>query len=131
MFCWGRPYHFKFFKGCLPQILFGSILEYLDPYVRMTQAMLMYTEPIQAVKNHSKLRNQYLKKRSHWSILVYTKHYALQQEKSILWAFRDWIGHQKWIVFEICSSFFPCISKYFRDRLQIFLLILNELSRVN
>ena len=24
--CLGRPYHFKFFKGCLPQILLGSLL---------------------------------------------------------------------------------------------------------
>ena len=26
MVCLGRPYHFKFFKGCLPQILLGSLL---------------------------------------------------------------------------------------------------------
>ena len=24
--CLGRPYHFKFFKGCLPQILLGPFL---------------------------------------------------------------------------------------------------------
>ena len=27
--CWGRPYHFKFFKGCLPQILLGPFLNTL------------------------------------------------------------------------------------------------------
>ena len=30
--CLGRPYHFKFFKGCLPQILLGPFLNIL-PYV--------------------------------------------------------------------------------------------------
>ena len=29
MVCLGRPYHFKFFKGCLPQILLGPFLNYL------------------------------------------------------------------------------------------------------
>ena len=28
--CWGRPYHFKFFKGCLPQILLGPFLNTLS-----------------------------------------------------------------------------------------------------
>ena len=28
--CLGRPYPFKFFKGCLPQILFGSLLSTLS-----------------------------------------------------------------------------------------------------
>ena len=27
--CLGRPYHFRFFKGCLPQILFGPFLNTL------------------------------------------------------------------------------------------------------
>ena len=27
--CFGRPFHFKFFKGCLPQILFGLFLNTL------------------------------------------------------------------------------------------------------
>lgn len=27
--CFGRLYHFIFFKGCLPQILLGFILEYV------------------------------------------------------------------------------------------------------
>ena len=27
----GSSYHFKFSKGCLPQILLGSFFEYLDP----------------------------------------------------------------------------------------------------
>ena len=27
--CLSRPYHFKFFKGCLPQILFGPFLTYI------------------------------------------------------------------------------------------------------
>ena len=26
MVCFGRPYHFKFFKGCLPEILLGPFL---------------------------------------------------------------------------------------------------------
>ena len=30
--CWGRPYHFKFFKGCLPHFT-RSILEYSVPNV--------------------------------------------------------------------------------------------------
>ena len=30
MVCLGRPYHFKFFKGCLPQILFDPFLNTLS-----------------------------------------------------------------------------------------------------
>ena len=30
MVCLGRPYHFKFFKGCLPQILLGPFLNTLN-----------------------------------------------------------------------------------------------------
>ena len=30
MVCLGRPYHFKFFKGCLPQILLGPFLSTLE-----------------------------------------------------------------------------------------------------
>ena len=33
MVCLGRPYHFKFFKACLPQVLLGPFLNTLDPYV--------------------------------------------------------------------------------------------------
>ena len=29
VFCLGKPYHFKFFKGCLPQILLGPFLNIL------------------------------------------------------------------------------------------------------
>ena len=31
MVCLSRPCHFKFFKGCRPQILLGSFFEYLEP----------------------------------------------------------------------------------------------------
>ena len=31
----GRPYRFKFFKGCLPQILFGSFLNTLAQLTRL------------------------------------------------------------------------------------------------
>ena len=33
--CLGRPYHFKFFKGCFPEILLGPFLNtltHLEPY---------------------------------------------------------------------------------------------------
>ena len=30
MVCLGRPYHFKFFKDCLPQILLGPFLNILS-----------------------------------------------------------------------------------------------------
>ena len=30
MVCLGRPYHFHFFKGCLPQILLGPFLNTLS-----------------------------------------------------------------------------------------------------
>ena len=31
--CLGRPYHFKFFKGCLPQILLGPFLNTLTQMI--------------------------------------------------------------------------------------------------
>ena len=34
MVCQSRPYHFKFFKGCLPQILLGPFLNNLIPLFR-------------------------------------------------------------------------------------------------
>ena len=33
MFCLGRPYRFKFFNGCLPQILLGPFLNTLPNIV--------------------------------------------------------------------------------------------------
>ena len=33
MVCLGGPYHFKFFKGCLPQILLGPFLNALTQVV--------------------------------------------------------------------------------------------------
>ena len=33
MFCLGRPYHFKFFNGCLPQISLGPFLNTLPNIV--------------------------------------------------------------------------------------------------
>ena len=35
-FC--MPYDFKFFKGCLPQILLVPFLEHLDPYMDIDEA---------------------------------------------------------------------------------------------
>ena len=32
MACQSRPYHFRFFKGCLPQILFGTLLKTLTHF---------------------------------------------------------------------------------------------------
>ena len=39
----GRPYHFKFFKDCLPQILFGPFLNTLS---HMKQSFLNYTDSL-------------------------------------------------------------------------------------
>ena len=68
MICLGKPYRFKFFKGCLPQILVGPFLNtLLDPYnifdfirfsvVALVIFILYYVDygqdgkPNQAVKN--------------------------------------------------------------------------------
>ena len=32
----GRPYYFKFFKGCLPQFLIGQVLVQLEIFRRTT-----------------------------------------------------------------------------------------------
>ena len=32
MVCLSKPYHFRFFKGSLPQIFLGPHFEYLGPY---------------------------------------------------------------------------------------------------
>ena len=37
MVCLGRTYHFKFFKGCLPQILLGPFLNTLSHMVHQRQ----------------------------------------------------------------------------------------------
>ena len=33
MICQSRPYHFKFFKGCLPQMLLGPFLNTLTQMI--------------------------------------------------------------------------------------------------
>ena len=40
MVCLGRPYRFKFFKGCLPQILLGL---FLNTLTQMINFALIYT----------------------------------------------------------------------------------------
>ena len=36
----GRPYHFKFFKACLPQTLFGPLLNTLSHFFRLFSLLL-------------------------------------------------------------------------------------------
>ena len=38
MVCWGRPHHFKFFKGWLPQILLGPFLNTLPQIILCLEA---------------------------------------------------------------------------------------------
>ena len=40
MVCLGTPYHFRFFKGCLPHILLGAILNTLSQIVLLKQIKL-------------------------------------------------------------------------------------------
>ena len=48
MICLSRPYLFKFFKGCLPQILLGPLLNTLshiwDNCIDMTQVSIWYAD---------------------------------------------------------------------------------------
>ena len=37
MVCLGRPYHFKFFKACFPQILLGLFLNIFEPDVSFSE----------------------------------------------------------------------------------------------
>ena len=43
MVCLGRTYHFKFFKGCLPQILLGPFLNTLTDMQLVFQCYFKYT----------------------------------------------------------------------------------------
>ena len=40
MVCFSRAYDFKFFKGCVPQILFGPFLNTLPPNEAMVQKLI-------------------------------------------------------------------------------------------
>ena len=40
--CLGRPYHFNFFKGCLPQILLGLFLNTVT-HILMKNMLIMFT----------------------------------------------------------------------------------------
>ena len=42
MVCPSRPYHFKFFKDCLPQILFGQFLNPCTIYLGKLDKILKY-----------------------------------------------------------------------------------------
>ena len=42
--CLARPYHFKFFKGCLPQILLGPFLDILPHITLYSRLVLKYPE---------------------------------------------------------------------------------------
>ena len=41
-----RPYHLKYFKGCLPQILLGPFLNYLDPFLGPLWPILLHFTPL-------------------------------------------------------------------------------------
>ena len=42
MVCLGTPYHFKFFKGCLPSISLGSFLNTLNQMSVLHQSMYIF-----------------------------------------------------------------------------------------
>ena len=42
MVCLSRPYHFKFFKGCLPQILLGPFLNTLTQIILSSLALFIF-----------------------------------------------------------------------------------------
>ena len=42
MVCLSRPYHFKFFEGCLPQILLGPLLNTLPHMVSLPVTLNMF-----------------------------------------------------------------------------------------
>ena len=52
--CLSRTYHFKFFKGCLPQILLGTFLNTLS-HIQVLQFALYCT-----VNRHLQLENLFL-----------------------------------------------------------------------
>ena len=44
MICLSRPYHFKYFKGCLPQIFTWSILEYFVPFFTIATKLYFHAD---------------------------------------------------------------------------------------
>ena len=44
-----RPYHLKFFKGCLPQILFGPFFNTYVPYIKFVIRALCHIKIYQAL----------------------------------------------------------------------------------
>ena len=62
MVCSGRPYPFKFFKGCLPQILLGSLLNSLSRlYFNRVHQMLSTTKSQLSVVRSLKFPNIWIK----------------------------------------------------------------------
>ena len=61
-FCWSRPYHFKFFKGCLPQISLGTFLNTLSqikeqrkisvPIASITEIQIHMKENVKEISIH-------------------------------------------------------------------------------
>ena len=52
MICLSKPYNFKFFKGCLPQI-------YLGPFLNTLFHLLILTENSHAVTNDTEVSQEY------------------------------------------------------------------------
>ena len=46
MVCWGRPYHFKFFRGCLPQISLGPSWNTLTHMKYLSLSFKLYIQII-------------------------------------------------------------------------------------
>ena len=57
MVCLGRPYHFKFFKGCLPSILLGPFLNGLHICYCSQPVQLVSANVIVKQRNTMKIKN--------------------------------------------------------------------------
>ena len=57
----GRPYYFKFFKGCLPQILLG-------PFLNTLTHMIYSFSLNMSIFTTGQLSGKFFKVRSHWKM---------------------------------------------------------------
>ena len=80
MVCLSRPYHFKIFKGCLPQILLGQILNTLkhvrisvssDPYISISGIWGQRKSVFSHILHHK--RWYIIKMSSKWQIIPWTQ----------------------------------------------------------
>ena len=106
--CLSRPYHFKFFQGCLPQILLGPFLNTLprtllieeQPYRKIFKIILE-----NLISVFSKTESQFFTELNKPNIEIFYLNVTLKLFSRNYIIFLEWVVKRKVIKPSFCQSF--------------------------